>query len=277
MATYNLAVPYCFINEIRSPFNDTLVAAMALTVTNAQGGLHQQWPAQSKYQGDHKHHTTVAIDLSYADVDVPDPTPEAPDGGAINWTFLLTNTTASTARVNAEKLVLNFASALTDKFIMPPVTIPQFLEDLAAWGVEELLGLLAPGNCDGVVATLGVSKTAKELAQLTADPVKVNCPGTDSHVGCGANSNYDVFYVIAGPPPPPVLTTVPQFEGQSPATANQLANTAGLLLRTTIQHDLPRGRPAKVISQNPAAGTQVPQGSTVSLVIEAPVVRGLPP
>jgi len=277
MATYNLAVPYCYINEIRSPFNDTLVAATALTVMNAQGGLHHQWPAQSKFLGDHKHHTTVGIDLSYADVDVPDPTPEAPDGGAINWTFLLNNTTASTARINAEKLVLSFTEAMVSKFIVPPVTIPNFLQDIAAWGLQDLLTLLTPGACDGVVASLAVSKTAKELAQLTADPVKANFPGTNSPVGCGSNSNYDVFYVIAGPPAQPALTTVPQFEGQSPAGASQLANTAGLALRTTLQLDLPRGSAAKVISQNPLAGTQMLLGSTVNLVIEGPVTRGLPP
>ena len=95
MAAYTLTVPYCYIHEVRSPISDTLVASMGLRVMNAQGGLHKDYPPKSNELGDHRHHNTVAIDLSYFDVDVPDPTPESPDGGAIYWTLVLTNTASS--------------------------------------------------------------------------------------------------------------------------------------------------------------------------------------
>ena len=106
MATYNLGMQSCYIHEIRSPIKDTLVASMGLRVMNAQGGLHMDYPRQSKQLGDHRHHNTVPIDLFYSDVDVPDPTPQSPDGGAIYWTLVLTNTASSGAVTNSEKIVL---------------------------------------------------------------------------------------------------------------------------------------------------------------------------
>ena len=117
MAMYLLTVPYCYIREVRSPLNDTLVAAMGLRVMNAQGALHKDYPTQSKNLGDHRHHTTTAIDLSYLDVDVPDPTPELPDGGAIYWTLVLTNSADPGAVTDAEKIVIGLLQALADKQI----------------------------------------------------------------------------------------------------------------------------------------------------------------
>jgi hypothetical protein len=84
---------------------------------NAQGALHKDYPTQSKNLGDHRHHTTTAIDLSYLDVDVPDPTPELPDGGAIYWTLVLTNSADPGAVTDAEKIVIGLLQALADKQI----------------------------------------------------------------------------------------------------------------------------------------------------------------
>ncbi len=276
MAMYHLAVPYCYIGEIRSPRNDTLVASMGLRVMNAQGALHMDYPTQSKNLGDHRHHTTVAIDLSYSDVDVPDPTPELPDGGAIYWTLVLTNSAAPGAATDAEKIVVGLLQALADKQIDPAKSLTALIENIGLIGLGNLLGLLTPGRCDGIVGALNLNLTARELAQMTPDPVKVNCPGTDSPIGCGSNSNYDLYYVTAPPPPPPVLVTVPNLLKQSPGRARQLAEEAGLLLRTSEEKILPRGSSSRVDSQDPAPGTQVEQGTTVTAVIALPV-EGLPP
>jgi hypothetical protein len=272
MAEYHLAVPYCYIREIRSPRNDTLVASMGLRVMNAQGALHMDYPVQSKNLGDHKHHTTVALDLSYFDVDVPDPTPELPDGGAIYWTLVLTNSAASGAITDAEKIVIGLLKALADKTIpSPPKTVAEVIAAIGLIGLGSLLDLLTPGRCDGIVGTLNLNLTARELAQTTPDPVKVNCPGTDSPVGCGSNSNYDLYYVVAPPPPPPVLVTVPNILRQSPDRARQLIEEAGLLFRTSEEKILPKGSSPRVDDQDPAPGTQVEQGTTVTAYIALPV------
>jgi hypothetical protein len=280
MAMYHLAVPYCYIREIRSPLNDTLVASMGLRVMNAQGGLHMDYPTQSKSLGDHRHHTTVGIDLSY-DVDVPDPTPESPDGGAIYWTLMLTNSAHGTV-ADAEKIVVGLLQGLADKQINPAKQgdLEAFITNIALIALGNLLGLLTPGRCDGIVGALNFNLTARELAQTTTDPVKVNCPGTDSPPGCFGNSNYDLYYVIAPPPPPPpppVLVAVPDLVNETPIRARRLAEEAGLLLSTREEKVLPRGSSPRVDSQDPAPGTQVEQGTTVNAVIDIPVDPGHEP
>jgi hypothetical protein len=202
MAVYNLSVPSCHINEVRSPIKDTLVASMGLRVMNAQGGLHMDYPPQSKQLGDHRHHNTVAIDLSYSDVDVPDPTPESPDGGAIYWTFVLTNTASSGAVTDLEKIVLGLYKALADKQIQPittddPDPVSKLIVEIGLIGLGAVYDLLIPGRCDGIVGALALNLTARQLADMTPDPQKMPCPGTDSPRGCGGNSNYDLFYSVA--------------------------------------------------------------------------------
>lgn len=277
MGAYQLAVPFCYIHEIRSPLNDTLVASMGLRVMNAQGGLHMDYPPQSKQLGDHKHHTTVAVDLAYFDVDVPDPTPEAPDGGAIYWTLVLTNSASSGAVTDAEKIVIGLLKALADKTIDKPKSISDLLVDIGLIGLEGALDLLTPGRCDGVVGQLSLNLTARQLAQMTSDPVKMNCPGTDSPIGCGGNSNYDLYYFVAPPPPPPVMVAVPNLLRQSPERARQLTEEAGLLLATVEEKILPRGSSPRVDSQQPEPGTQVQQGSKVTAVVAEAVTQGEPP
>ena len=199
MAAYNLTVPSCYIHEVRSPIKDTLVASMGLRVMNAQGGLHMDHPPQSKPLGDHRHHNTVAIDLSYSDVDVPDPTPESPDGGAIYWTFVLTNTASSGAVTDAEKIVLGLLKALADKEIviddMHP--IESIIRAIGLIGLGGVLDLLTPGTCDGIVGALSLNLTARQLADIAPDPKKVPNSGTHSPIGCGGNSNYDLYYSVA--------------------------------------------------------------------------------
>jgi hypothetical protein len=199
MAAYNLTVPSCYIHEVRSPIKDTLVASMGLRVLNAQGGLHMDHPPQSKPLGDHRHHNTVAIDLSYSDVDVPDPTPESPDGGAIYWTLVLTNTASSGAVTDAEKIVLGLLKALADKEIVidDEHPIESIIRAIGLIGLEAVLDLLTPGRCDGIVGALSLNLTARQLADMTPDPKKMPCPGTESPIGCGGNSNYDLYYSVA--------------------------------------------------------------------------------
>ena len=59
------------------------------------------------------------------------------------------------------------------------------------------MDLLTPGRCDGIVGALSLNLTARQLADMTPDPKKMPCPGTESPIGCGGNSNYDLYYSVA--------------------------------------------------------------------------------
>jgi hypothetical protein len=275
MAQYTLAVPQCFIRQIRSLRNDTLVASMGLRVLNAQGALHHDWPALSVNLGDHQKGTSVAIGLSYQDVDVPDPTSQLPDGGSIYWSFLLANMghsdsgTVAVLSKAADAIAGALAGKLFDAGGLTPATLGAFA---AVLGIQELLNLLT-ANCDGVVGVLGLALTAADLAQMSPDLNQVNCPGTNSPAGCGANSNYDISYRIVANS---ALVTVPDLLGASPEVAQGLAQQAGLFFssfasRTGSPHEIPH-----VDSQNPDPGSKVPPASSVQAIIIFPAPRGHP-
>ncbi|HLZ26483.1 MAG TPA: hypothetical protein VKV73_04105 [Chloroflexota bacterium] len=80
-------------------------------------------------------------------------------------------------------------------------------------GADYLAGLFASvifPNCDGVVATDIVGPlTGAQLASLTASGdyrITRHYAGTNSPVGCGSNSSYDVSWRISQTPPPPPST-----------------------------------------------------------------------
>ena len=82
MATYNLWVTTTAIHQIRSNDQDTLIASVGLGVTGLGGGPHNMLtPAESMQLGTHVAGDLVEIFLLFQNVDVPDPTPEFPDGG----------------------------------------------------------------------------------------------------------------------------------------------------------------------------------------------------
>jgi hypothetical protein len=280
MALYHFGTPYCFIHNTRALRNDTLFAAAALRVMNAQGGLHQDYPTTTISLGDHHNGVTVALDsLDFWNVDVPDPTPELPDGGAAYWTFLLTNAghTDSAFVDVLKKAVDDFAQGVAGQIVSAGASLSLILEFAGLLGLQELINVLT-ADCDGVVGAFGLAFTAKQLAQMTTDPVKVSCPGTDSPVGCGANSNYDVYYIVAPPPPPAVIVTVPNVVRQSPTQARATLAAAGLGYREqSTDRILPPGSNPYVEMQNPAAGAQVDKGTIVNVDIAAPLPRGHQP
>jgi hypothetical protein len=267
MTQYILGVPGCNIRQIRSLRSDTLVASVGLRVMNAQGGLHHDWPAQSANLGDYEALTFVDTNLFYRGIDVPDPTPQLPDGGAIYWSFILAN-----AGHGDNSVLLSAANNAANAVVGALVSSGDITAEFVAGGiigVQALLQLLT-ADCDGVVAALGFGFTAAELAQMTADPKnwlkKVNCPGTDSPVGCGDNSNYDVYYLITNRS----LTTVPNLIGKSPKAADSLAQQAGLFLSSiSSQTGSPREAP-HVDDQNPAPGSQVPPATWITATIIYP-------
>lgn len=210
MAVYNLEIPLFVINQVRSRYNDTLFASTALKVRAAGDGLHHDWGSAGTALGDRPAGSVLTTGLMWAGVDVPDPTPQAPDGGAVCWTFTLMNAGhADNGFLPAlNKLTDAFAGALADKAVDAAeagnvgAAFTHFLQTVELIGVQEVVNLLT-ANCDGGVASGAFDLTAVDLANMTGPgngvwKVTKNNPGYDSAAGCGgANSNYDVGYRIS--------------------------------------------------------------------------------
>jgi len=274
MAQYNLGVPSFRIHQIRSLLKDTLAASMSLRVFNAQGALHHDWPTQSVNLGDYGSTTTVQTSLLYQNVDVPDPTSDLPDGGSISWSFVLVNAGHADYSVLVGALN-NAANAVAGAL----VSSGNILAELAAGGIigTQALVQLLTADCDGPVAAFGLVITAKELAQMTADPqnylYQVDCPGTNSPVGCGSNSNYSVYYSMINTNS---LVTVPDLIGKSPQVAKASAQQAGFSLTTVSSYTGPRNQIPVVDDQIPGPGSRVPPGGSIEAVVIYPDPHGNP-
>jgi hypothetical protein len=206
MSIYNFRIPSFHINEIRSAHDDTLFAATSLQVLNPNGSLLHDFGTKNATLGDRKAGGGVDLNLSWENIFVPDPSPENPDGGAIAWSFLLVNSghpdPGFAAALNNAANAL--AGALVGRALELKGLVGPALLSAAAIGVivlEALIDLLR-ADCDGPVGAGGFHNTAAELAAMTAIPGFIfnttqNNPGSDSPVGCGANSNYDINYRIA--------------------------------------------------------------------------------
>ncbi len=205
MAKYSFYVPSFHINQIRSAHTDTLFASTSLRVNNAPGGLHHDWGAQTVALGDRKAGGDVVYPLAWLDVDVPDPTPENPDGGAVYWTYLLVNKGHSNDAAGFLDMFNNacndMAGALAGGLVAKGgLTVANLAGFAAVLGIQELMNMLT-ADCDGVVAVGSFAYTARELAAMVAAPGQVSVttqdnPGTDSAVGCGGNSDYTVDYWV---------------------------------------------------------------------------------
>jgi PASTA domain len=280
MAQYNFAIPSFRIHDCRSLFTDTLAASMSLVVNNVQGGFHSSYPidpaAGNVKLGDHAKETTVSTPLLFENVDVPDPTADAPDGGSISWVFLLVNKghqdsiflDALIATVN------DLAKELAKNSIKDDITL-QVLGDLGLDTLKFLLSLLV-ANCDGTVASLTKTFSAAQLAQMTSNPSGwedgVLCPGTDSPAGCGSNSKYTVYFNIINTNS---LINVPTLIGKSPEEARTLAQQAGFGFHTVSAFIGRRGDPPRVDEQIPGPGSRVPPGSEIEAVVVFPSKTGV--
>jgi len=211
MAIYNLEIPHFYIKVTRAFNNDTLFATTALVVTNAEGALHHDWGSKGVALGDRGAGSILATGLGWEGVDVPDPTPDRPDGGAIHWTFVLMNAGhADSGFIPAlNKFADAFAGALAGQVLDAlqandvGTAIVNFANTVELLGAQEVLNLLT-ANCDGCVVSGAhpFQWTAADLASMTRAGGGIwqetqNNPGTNSPAGCGDNSNYDVTYGIS--------------------------------------------------------------------------------
>lgn len=114
----------------------------------------------------------------------------------------------------------------------------------------------AAGLAPGAVARRE-SREIEEGRVLTQEPL----PGMRVSPGAA------VSLVVAVAPPPTVA--VPALLGRPRAEAEAALKAAGLALGALSEK--PAGKPGLVLAQAPQAGTEVPPGSPVSLVLSAPV------
>ena len=274
MAVYNLWVPTFRIRQIRSNDQDTLSATMALRVMNAEGGLHMDWPPITSQFGTHVAGDFVRPFQLYQNVDVPDPTPESADGGAIYWTYILVN--AGHPDVNT--LINSLASAgdavagalIGSAFGNGPVNPVPVIIGSAIAAVDALARLLTTG-CDGAVASQSWAITAAQLASMTTQgqipDFTLNYPGTASPFQCGPPSSYDVEFTITSQPP----VRVPQLLDLSPDDASKIAQKAGLRMVIIAQATGGPDLEQRTVGwQDPWAGTFVPTNTAIEVVVDVP-------
>jgi hypothetical protein len=270
VSTYNLWVTNSVINQIRSNDQDTLVASMSLQVMNQFGALHKSWTNVTRQLGSYLSGATVDMQLLFQDVDVPDASPEYPDGGAVYWNFLLMNAGAG----NMAEIVTAAKNAADAVAAMVRVTGPVGVVVGAIIGAVDTLAQALLTGCDGAVAAQSWAFTAAQLAAMTPEKTgwtaSPDYPGSQSPVACGATSNYGVNYTITATP----AVTVPRLAGNTPQEAEALAARAGLSI--DIVRDVPSTRVVvpTVEGSTPAAGALVPFGTVLNVVVDVPEGTG---
>lgn len=121
---------------------------------------------------------------------------------------------------------------------------------------------------------LNVSVTTTNSETVAAGDVISQDPAGGTEVTAGSTVN---LLVSAGPAP--VMVTVPDVTGASQAAAESAIAAAGLAVGNVTNAYSDTVAAGDVISQNPAGGSEVGEGSTVSLVVSngpAPVVITVP-
>ena len=202
IGVYTFAIPSFHITTIRSRDTDTLFASTALKVMNASGGLHKDWGTQSIALGDRKAGGDVDYVMAWREVDVPPPTPENSDGGAVYWSYLLVNNGHTDSGWTAvfNKACDAIAGAIADQVVDAGEINVDALAGLASLlGIQELVNLLT-GDCDGTVAVGAFAYTAAQLDSMLPNGTQTTTTVQDnpgpSVEGCGANSDYQVEYLI---------------------------------------------------------------------------------
>lgn len=266
MATYNLWVTSTVINQIRSNDQDTLVASMGLQVMNAEGGLHMSWPGQTMQLGTHHAGETVNMFFLFENVDVPDPTADSSDGGALYWSFLLLNAGAG----NMSEVVQAATAAGDAIASIIKVTGPVGVAVGSGISAIDALARLLLTGCDGTVAAQSWAYTAAQLAQMTNSDTgwnkAVQYPGSPSPLACGAPSSYGVNYTISAKP----AVSVPAFGGQPMTKAAQSARAMGLYLEMDQQVASTHVDVVTVENTRPGPGTLVPPGTVLSAAVLVP-------
>jgi beta-lactam-binding protein with PASTA domain len=133
----------------------------------------------------------------------------------------------------------------------------------------------------GTTAITGAKLTVGTVTQQTSDTVSAgNVISQDPPSGSSVAPGSPVNLVISSGPQ---MVTVPNVEGLTPDAATTAITGAKLTMGTVTQQTSDTVAAGKVVSQDPASGSSVVQGSPVNLVISSgpqtvtvPNVEGLP-
>lgn len=90
-----------------------------------------------------------------------------------------------------EKIV----SVVIDKGLSEIPVIGSLLGTIANWLASQVETILS-ANCDGIVAAELIVFPGVPSAGTQLSNVEMNHPGTNSNIGCGSNSNYDVWRTV---------------------------------------------------------------------------------
>jgi hypothetical protein len=217
--------------------------------------------------GDHGTGKPISLNLGFKQVDVPDPTAEAPEGGTIYWSFVLVN------KGNPDSRLEPALNAVANNIIDAETSSGDVMTDVVGNlpGSAGLVNLF--GGCDGVVAAQAWSLTAVEMAEKAQPPgwaELVSYPGLDSGAFCGANSFYGVNYTNiepSPPPPPPPLVRIPRLVGMTRQAAEEWLVEHELIPGIFGFQETELQDPGTVVAQRTGEGQEVPIHSEVLLVI----------
>jgi phospholipase C len=202
------------ITNTRALHNDTDVVYLSATV-----GANPM-VFVSKSMGD-VNNGTHSVGLSLQ-VDIPD------DDTPVVFNYLILNNghggnnavlqaAHSAMSTVAEAVIKNAAvtaAAVTIGTIVVPLVVSALAAVAAILGALDLASVLF-ADCDGVVAAGTLAFTGSDLIKRTASGQKIlentNHNGTDSHAGCGGNSQYSTACTIVTAP---LIQTVLDLSGQ---------------------------------------------------------------
>jgi hypothetical protein len=266
--TFDFSVPSLTVKNPRSLENDTDFATIAAAVLAPDGTQIAKYGPTSKYLGHLGKGRTIDPGMALTGIDVP-------DGGSVLLTFVVVNRGAWEGDSQALQDMDAVGNAVMGALIQGSIV---GVDDDIALGPAIALTALVVGvleglsiifaDCDGTVVSGATSIGKTELLSNAVEQpwqMTEDYPGTDSAVGCGANSDYSVTYSIVKTPPPVPTVAMPAVVGLLPAAAAERIHAAGLQgAEQIVISDLD---PGFVSAQTPNAGVQVPIGSTVHYTV----------
>ncbi len=265
--TFEFSVPSLTVKNPRALLTDTDFATIAATVLAPDGTQIATYGPMSKYLGGLGKGTTLNPYMSLMGIDVP-------DGGSVAFTFVVINHGSWIGNDQALQDLDAVAAAVLGAVIQGSIAgtdnMPQNIKiwpalalALVIAGALEALNIIF-ADCDGTVVAGAMTIGKTELLEYAVQPLEMtqDYPGTDSQVGCGANSDYTVSYHIGQTP---TMVATPQVLGMLPGDAGERIQAAGLHgVMETVTGDLD---PGIVSAQSPTAGVMVPIGSVVEYTV----------
>ena len=288
--TFDLIISSMTVKNPRSLFNDTDYATLAINVLAADNTVIKQYGPVVRSLGNLGKGASIDPGMSITGMLIP-------EGGSLAVSFLVVNKGGwdwDSSTINALELAGSAVmGALVQGTIVAPATTTAATATVAAtttttatvtlpWAIAitaAIIGLLEAINilfadCDGTVVPGVLSLGQTEILEYAAPgewQIIYDYPGSDSPVGCGANSDYSVTYTIQPTPPPIPLVKVPNIVGRT-ILAAQMALGAVDLVGMERYVKTVNAAPGIIIGQSPAAGAVIPEQSIVTYDVQAPGV-----